>query len=375
MPDLVVPDSRARWPIVAGIAAIACVLAVVAWARSPDRPPDGLLGEDQVPSLFGYDATSARELLTGRGLEVVERASPSCEPEGLVVGSDPLLGAHVDAGDTVTIMTATPLGFSCHETYTNRSDAWEFLAFASRARSGSPVRSAGRRAGGRERARRSAPGPGAATRPAGATHRCSPPVADAISKVYDVPGSACVPHPDTGRLPGPAAGTQVRRASASRDRRSRGAVDPDLRAQRRALPVPPHRRPLPHRRRDRHGRPLHAEDPALTAVVPWTADGSGHGLPGVRRGAQDVAGPCRRAARRRRSGRAPVVRQTLVRRRRRSSDEAIPTPGSTRRWSEPPAWSRRGYPSAMTPASASAALLRRWARPSGRWRCSRSMPT
>ena len=42
------------------------------------------------------------------------------------------------------------------------------------------------------------------------------------------------------------------------------------------------------------------------AVVPWTENGSGHGLPGVRRGAPDVAGPGRRAARCRRGRRAAI---------------------------------------------------------------------
>jgi hypothetical protein len=189
MPDPVVPAERPRWPIVAGVAAIACVLLVVASLGKESPAPDGPLADDQVPSLFGYDATSARKLLTGRGLEVVQRASPACEPEGLVVGSDPLLGMHVDAGDTVTIMTATPLGFSCHLTYTNRSDAWEFLAFA--AGRGAAPRFAGLVAvlvdgsGPVFLGRDLAADPASWGDPSVLTT-----VADAIGQVYDVPGSA-----------------------------------------------------------------------------------------------------------------------------------------------------------------------------------------
>ncbi len=189
LPDLVRPDPRARWPIVAGLVAIACVVATVAWSRSPDEKPDGPLADDQVPSLFGYDAPSATKLLTGRGLEVLERPAASCEPEGLVVGSDPTLGAHVDKGDTVMIMTATPLGFSCHEAYTNRSDAWEFLAFAS-GRGASP-RFADRVAvlvdgsGPVFLRRDQAADPASWGNPSVLTT-----LEDALGQVYDVPGSA-----------------------------------------------------------------------------------------------------------------------------------------------------------------------------------------
>ena len=174
-----------------GVVAIACVVAAVAvaWSRGPDQKPDGPLADDQVPSLFGYDAPSATKLLTARGLEVLERPAPSCEPEGLVVGSDPMLGAHVDKGDTVMIMTATPLGFSCHEAYTNRSDAWEFLAFAS-GRGASP-RFTDRVAvlvdgsGPVFLRRDQAADPASWGDPSVLTT-----LADAIGQVYDVPGSA-----------------------------------------------------------------------------------------------------------------------------------------------------------------------------------------
>ena len=71
--------------------------------------------------------------------------------------------------------------------------------------------------------------------------------------------------------------------------------------QRRGSPAEDRRR---HQRVELALRPL-TEGPRPTAVVPWTEDGSGHGLPGVRRGAPDVAGPGRRAARCRGDRRAP----------------------------------------------------------------------
>ncbi len=219
MPDLVRPSRRVRLPIVVGVGAIVCALVVVASLGKGSPAPDGPLADDQVPSLFGYDATSATKLLTGRGLEVVERASPSCEPAGLVVGSDPLLGAHVDAGDTVTILTATPLGFSCHETYTNRSDAWEFLAFAS-GRGASP------RFAARVAVLVDGHGPVVLRQDLAAdpANWGDPSVlstlADAIGEVYDVPGSSAYRSPslDASLARQPARKCGVHRPAGTADR-------------------------------------------------------------------------------------------------------------------------------------------------------------
>jgi hypothetical protein len=124
------PGSRRRRPLaLAAAAAVAgLVLAGVTMSSTPSE--DDVLTEDQVPSLFGYDVTSARLLLVGRGLEVTERRAAACDPPGLVVGTDPPTGSRVDEGDTVALLTASPADSACVMKYADRSDAWDFLAFA-----------------------------------------------------------------------------------------------------------------------------------------------------------------------------------------------------------------------------------------------------
>jgi len=128
------PARDTRWAALAGVGGVlVCVLAIAALVgggATPAPPPNGPLRDNQVPSLFGYDVPSARRLLSGRGLEVGLKASPACEPVGLVVGTDPPLGTRVDDGDTVTLLTASPYGYSCEQVYRARSDAWDFLGFA-----------------------------------------------------------------------------------------------------------------------------------------------------------------------------------------------------------------------------------------------------
>lgn len=130
LPPLDPPGRNRRRPLVLAAAATAAGLAFAAVAMSSAPRDDGVLTEDQVPSLFGYDVTSARLLLIGRGLEVTERRAPACDPIGLVVGTDPPTGVRVDEGDTVALLTASPADYSCLTKYADRSDAWDFLAFA-----------------------------------------------------------------------------------------------------------------------------------------------------------------------------------------------------------------------------------------------------
>ena len=91
-------------------------------------------------------------------------------------------------------MTATPLGFSCNEMYANRSDAWEFLAFASGR--GAPPRFTARVAVLVDGSapvflrRDQAADPVSWGEPSVLTT-----LADAIGQVYDVPGSAAYRSP------------------------------------------------------------------------------------------------------------------------------------------------------------------------------------
>ena len=114
----------------------------------------------------------------------------------------------------------------------------------------------------------------------------------------------------------------------------------------------------------------------LTAVVPWTEDGSGHGLPGVRRGAPDVAGPGRRAARcrgDRRAARGP--RRPARARPHGSSGGPTPTHSSWPHWSSGCATRRHDCPSATSPVWSYAARSPPWTPTGERWRSSPSTPT
>jgi hypothetical protein len=100
---------------------LAAVVAVaLSWHPSPVR----------VPSLFGLDGDQARDRLADVGLVADVRPVRACEPFGLVVGSDPVTGALVPDGGTVTVRTSVPAGTSCEAAYFDRSDAWAFLRFA-----------------------------------------------------------------------------------------------------------------------------------------------------------------------------------------------------------------------------------------------------
>ena len=83
-----------------------------------------------VPSLFGLDGPAAQRLLEDQGYDVVLRPTRACEPEGLVLGSQPATGTLARPGTTVSVRTAIPSGPTCDAEYAARSDAWAFVAFA-----------------------------------------------------------------------------------------------------------------------------------------------------------------------------------------------------------------------------------------------------
>jgi hypothetical protein len=83
-----------------------------------------------VPSLFGYDAGLASEVLREAGLEVSLEPTPACEPRGLVVSTDPPAGDLAVRGAPVTVRTALPLGPFCEAEYPFRVAAWSFIDFA-----------------------------------------------------------------------------------------------------------------------------------------------------------------------------------------------------------------------------------------------------
>jgi hypothetical protein len=108
---------------------VATALIAVVVADQPEKM-DGTLDADQVPSLFGYDAASARALLEGLGLRVTEEQVAYCDLEGRVVGTSPRTGARFAPGHAITIHTAVPSDPSCSASYVDRAAAWEFVDFA-----------------------------------------------------------------------------------------------------------------------------------------------------------------------------------------------------------------------------------------------------
>jgi hypothetical protein len=97
--------SRRTGPLVAiGLLVVAVTVVAGLTYRPPPRP---------VPSLFALDASQAQQLLEDQGYEVQLRPARSCEPEGLVLESDPPAGTRVREGATVTIRTAVPSDVYC----------------------------------------------------------------------------------------------------------------------------------------------------------------------------------------------------------------------------------------------------------------------
>ena len=114
--------ARRTGPIVAvGLVAVAVAVGAGLTYRPPPKP---------VPSLFALDGSQAQRVLEDQGYEVQLRQAHSCEPEGLVLETDPPAGTLVREGTTVTVRTAVPSGVFCQAQFLARADAWDFVAFA-----------------------------------------------------------------------------------------------------------------------------------------------------------------------------------------------------------------------------------------------------
>ena len=114
--------SRRIGPLVAvGLVVVAVAVVAGLTYRPPPRP---------VPSLFALDGSQAQRLLEDQGYDVLLRPARSCEPEGLVLESDPPVGTRVREGATVTVRTAVPSDVFCQSLFLTRSDAWDFVSFA-----------------------------------------------------------------------------------------------------------------------------------------------------------------------------------------------------------------------------------------------------
>lgn len=124
------PRPARRWPWIAAVALLAVATVVTAASNGPEPPPDGRLDDDQIPSVFGYDRQPATARLQSLGLEVSQQSVHVCDPSEKVVDTMPPTGTRFEEGDEVVIRTAFPSGGSCQVDYRNRSDAWEFVDFA-----------------------------------------------------------------------------------------------------------------------------------------------------------------------------------------------------------------------------------------------------
>ena len=114
--------SRRNGPLVAvGLVVVAVAVGAGLAYRPPPRP---------VPSLFALDGSQAQRLLEDQGYDVLLRPARSCEPEGLVLESDPPPGTRVREGATVTVRTAVPSDVFCQSLFLTRADAWDFVSFA-----------------------------------------------------------------------------------------------------------------------------------------------------------------------------------------------------------------------------------------------------
>ncbi|WP_028651460.1 PASTA domain-containing protein [Nocardioides halotolerans] len=116
------PRSRRTGPLMAvGLVAVAVAVGAALTYRPPPQP---------VPSLFGLDATQAQRLLEDEGYAVLVRPARSCEPDGLVLGSEPPAGTLAREGATVTLRAAARSDAFCQAQFLARSDAWDYVAFA-----------------------------------------------------------------------------------------------------------------------------------------------------------------------------------------------------------------------------------------------------
>ncbi|KAA1421668.1 PASTA domain-containing protein [Nocardioides humilatus] len=114
------PQPR-RWPVLAAAAAVVLLIGggfLVSRQLGDDPSPapapaidhtTDAVPADQLPGLIGLTQEEATRLLEERGLAVqVTKQPEGCNVPDTVVGSTPPVGAHVDAGDTVTIRVIRP---------------------------------------------------------------------------------------------------------------------------------------------------------------------------------------------------------------------------------------------------------------------------
>jgi hypothetical protein len=134
---------RRTWPLLAAAAAVIGLVSTAALlgprlgdqtttgpsAHPPAaNPPASTLADDQIPSVFGYDAESAQQLLEDKGLMVTVRPSSGCGDIGRALSTEPATGTRFAPGDPVTLEVGSLAIAHCP--YSARTGAWEFIDFA-----------------------------------------------------------------------------------------------------------------------------------------------------------------------------------------------------------------------------------------------------
>jgi hypothetical protein len=147
-PIMVLAKRPPRWPVLAAAAAILAVVAtsvalaqrtgdpqpvgpVVDIPRADFQPYSSELAANQIPSVFGYDADSARSTLQGLGLnvKVATEAVPCTEPGGRALRTEPEVGTRFSPGAVVNLFVGKTPTAPCPA----NGDlwiAWQLLDFA-----------------------------------------------------------------------------------------------------------------------------------------------------------------------------------------------------------------------------------------------------
>lgn len=138
------PEGR-RTPWLGLIAATVAILLSVSfalgWWSSEDKQADVIpVSDHQIPSVFGYDAPSARKLLEVKGWDVTEVDAASCEPPGRALGTVPQAGAKPSSSEIDLQVSAPADSIDCEPglgvDQETRALAWRVIDFA---RTGSPL--------------------------------------------------------------------------------------------------------------------------------------------------------------------------------------------------------------------------------------------
>lgn len=130
-------DRRTSWLRLAAVGLGLLVAAAIAlsWWSGDDKSDDVTPESDhQIPSVFGYNADSARDLLEAKGWDVANVDSASCEPAGRALATVPQAGATPSSRSVKLLVSVPADGLGCNfdpgSKPQDRALAWQVLDFA-----------------------------------------------------------------------------------------------------------------------------------------------------------------------------------------------------------------------------------------------------